>query len=141
MTAEELLLSVRGIEREIQELEEEYQHALDSATRITSAPMSERVRFSPRNFNEEKMVEVSEYAALLKQTLLAKTQQRCKIFCIIDRIPETKLRRLLRLYYLDGLTFEEVAEQLGMSVRYAAGQLKKKAVAEFEKASAQIKER
>lgn len=133
MTAEEWLLSARGINDEIKELEISYRRALERATNVTVAPMGERVMYTPKNTSEEKMIEASEYAMLIAQSLNQKKQLRKDVFRAIDEVHNSTLRRLLRLYYIEGLSWESVAEEMGMSDKHVRETLKERAILRIEK--------
>lgn len=133
MNAEEWLLSARGIDKEIRDLERSYRRALERATDTTTAPMGERVKYSPKNTSEEKILEVSDYAYQIAQSLSQKRKLRNDIFNVIDKVPNSYQRRLLRLYYIEEMTWEEVAEEMEMSDKYVREKLKEQALIRVEK--------
>lgn len=98
MNAEEWLLGARGIDKEIRDLECSYRRAIERATDTTAASIGERVIYSPKNTNEEKMIDVVDYAYQIKQSIERKKQLRRDIFFVIDKVPNSCQRRVLRLY-------------------------------------------
>lgn len=133
MNTEEWLLNFRVIEKEIQGLEKDYVRTLERATATSSAPMSERVMCSPKNSSEEKMLEVADYSIQIKEALEEKKKMRSDIFRVINAVPNGNQRLILRLYYINCLTWEEVAEEVDMSVEYVRGKLKKRGLKTVEK--------
>lgn len=133
MNTEEWLLNFRVIEKEIQGLEKDYVRTLERATATSSAPMSERVMCSPKNSSEEKMLEVADYSIQIKEALEEKKKMRSDIFRVINAVPNGNQRLILRLYYINCLTWEEVAEEVDMSAEYVRGKLKKRGLKTVEK--------
>lgn len=133
MNTEEWLLNFRVIDKEIRGLEREYTRALERATSTSSAPMSERVMHSPMNSSEEKMIDVAEYARQVNDALREKRKLRSDIFRVINAVPNGTQRIILRLYYIECMTWEEVAEEMEMSVEYIRGKLKKRGLRAAEK--------
>lgn len=132
MNVEEWLLSIRSSDREIRELQHEYRRAVERATNITAEPMSDRVMYSPRNSSEEKFVEAAGYAELIRQKINESEHLICEAFKLINSLGNAKHRMILRMYYLDGMTWEEVAEKMDMSTRYVSGKLKRQALEMLE---------
>lgn len=133
MNAEEWLLNIRGIEDEICELKRSHSRALERATVSSSVITTERVMCTQKNSSEEKMAEVSEYALLIAQAIQKKEQLRKEAFILIDQLGNKNLRRILRMYYLEAMTWEQVAENMNMSVRYVSGRLKEQALMKIER--------
>lgn len=64
----------------------------------------------------ERMAELqAELAAALTQAL----ELRREVAAAISALPDARARLLLRLRYIDGLTWERVAEKLGISYQWA----------------------
>ena len=133
MNAEEWLLSIRGITFEIKGLKISYKNAIERAGSTTSAPIGERVMYTPENSREKNMVDASNYAAILEKLIIKKEALLEEAVELIERVGNAKLRVLLRLYYIEALSWEEVAEQLDFSSRYVSGILKEQALKKIEK--------
>ena len=133
LNAEEWLMSIRGINFEIKGLRISYRDALERASSTTSTPVGERVMYTPKNSNEENMVDVSEYAMILKKLIVKKERILKEAIEIIERVGNAKQRTLLRFYYIEAYSWEEVAERLGLSTRHVSGYLKEQAIEKIEK--------
>lgn len=133
MTAEEWMLRVRGINADITALNELYYSALGRATDTTSTLMSDRVIRTRENSSEAKMIKASDYALRIKAAIESKEKLVIEVFETIEKVGNPQERALLRYYYINGLTWEEVAEKMNMSVRYVSGELKRRALFKIEK--------
>lgn len=133
MNAEEWLLSIRGITFEIKGLKISYNNAVERAGSTTSAPLGERVMYTPENLREKNMVDASNYAAILEKLIIKKEALLEEAVELIERVGNAKQRALLRLYYIEALSWEEVAERLNFSTRHVSGHLKEQALEKIEK--------
>lgn len=114
----------RQLAAEIAELEEERSALADG--RVPSGwQLGERVSGSqPGDPTGETAAKMWELAALLAEKLNRLIALRTEIeLAIEDFAPEE--RRILRLYYVDGLTWEEVAQKVGYSSRHLSRKVKR----------------
>ena len=132
MRAEEWLLNIRGIDDDIRGLKESLQRHLEIATSTTSSTTIEKVAGTPKNAKEEALAEASDLSMQLAEIIEMKRKLQIDAFWLIERVGNKNQRMLLRMYYIDGLTWADVAERLNMSVRYVSGDLKKKAIEKIE---------
>lgn len=132
MRAEEWLLNIRGIDDDIRGLKESLQRHLEIATSTTSNTTIEKVAGTPKNAKEEALAEASDLSMQLAEIIEMKRKLQIDAFWLIERVGNKNQRMLLRMYYIDGLTWADVAERLNMSVRYVSGDLKKKAIEKIE---------
>lgn len=120
----EQMKQYRQLTAEIAELEEE-RAALAEGRLPASWPISERVmggRMSDVTAETaEKMWELAELMAVKLNHLIS---LRAEIEGWLDCF-EPEERRILRLYYVDGLTWEEVAERVGYSSRHLSRKIKR----------------
>lgn len=137
MNAEEWLLSIRGLNVDSFELRWLYYYIYDDmmekATSTTVAPVRNKVQQSFSNHREDAIIDAVDYSTAIKERLDETNKRLVQAFWLIEKIPRVKPRMLLRMYYLEGLTWQQTAERLNMTVRYVSGNLKKKAIAMFEK--------
>lgn len=118
MTVEDVkiwLKQIRGVQKEINQLKREKQRLWDELTNITGG-LKERVQTSAVNSND-KVLKHMEYENLLMEKLTELVELKITVEAAIEKLPQNKYRRLLRSYYVDGLTWEETADELGVDVR------------------------
>ena len=111
MTAKQFLRQVRQIDRRIDEATErvERMRAMLEAGRMSS------VTGMPRGGRAD-WTETADRLIELERRLNAKTRElvRWKLAAMdaIDAVNDSRLREVLELYYIDGLTWEQVAERM-----------------------------
>lgn len=120
----EQMKQYRQLAAEISELEDE-RAALAEGRIPSSWPLGEKVSGGgPGDVTAETAAKMWELAALLAEKLNRLIALRTEIERALDSfMPEE--RRILRLYYVDGLTWEEVAEKVGYSSRHLSRKLKR----------------
>ncbi len=128
MKTEEWLSRARGIDREIQWLKREYEKAFLAATSMTASIFGDKVQTTPGNRSEDKMTQTSDYALEIKTQLEEKESIKKEVVAAIDRVGNVEQRLLLRIYYLDGKTWEQVAEEIEKSSGYVKGPLRRAAI-------------
>ena len=135
MTAREYLLQIRDIDKKIAALERSIQQCKERATSITSkfseippqhnGDVSQKVAA-----NAEKAVDYETDVKILKEEA---EQLKIKISREIDDVPNNTYSALLRDYYVNGLPWEDVAENINRGYEYTKGSLHDRAVNEFIK--------
>ena len=121
------LKSYRGLLAEIQRLQREIERWRSIAEKVT--PTLSTVRFTvPDGSRIENAVEKID---TLRDSLAAKLDEligrRLQIEQMIDAVEDDRLRQLLRYRYIDGMTFEAIAEKMHYSPRWVL-KLHKKAL-------------
>lgn len=112
------LLSARGLVREIEEISERIQRLDAMLTNGTSLTAIERVSASHGNAEENKRIEYSELINAINAQKMNLTTILKEISKIIMLIDNSIYRRLLCAYYIDCMTWEKVAEFIGVSDRH-----------------------
>lgn len=118
MTAKEFLRQIRTVDRRIEETAERLQRI---RARLESGRMS-NLTGMPRGGGVD-WTEAADRVIELERRLQAQISEMCRqkqaAIEAIDRVEEARLRELLELYYLDGYTWEQVAERMDISDRWA----------------------
>lgn len=118
MTAREILRAARDADRQIEEAEE---RAERMRARLEAGRMS-ALTGMPRGGGTD-WTATADALMELEQALNARTRAMCAVkrraLAIIDSVAEARRREALELHYLDGLTWEDVAERMGIGVRQA----------------------
>ena len=117
MTAKEFLRQARDADRRIDEAMErlERMRAKLEAGRmsnLTGMPRGGAVDWT------ETADRVIELERRVNARIREMVRQKQAAMDAIDRVEEARLREVLELYYLDGYTWEQVAEQMDMSDRH-----------------------
>lgn len=117
MTAKEFLRQARDADRRIDEAMErlERMRAKLEAGRmsnLTGMPRGGAVDWT------ETADRVIELEKRVNARIREMVRQKQAAMDAIDRVEEARLREVLELYYLDGFTWEQVAEQMDLSDRH-----------------------
>ena len=114
------LKSYRGLIAEMQRLQREIERWRSIAEKVT--PTLSAVRFTaPNGSRIENMVEKID---TLRDSLAAKMDElirlRIQIEQAVEAVPDDRLRLLLRYRYIDGMTFEKIAEKMNLSYQWVS---------------------
>ena len=114
MNVKEWLQRAWDIEKEIRELEERRQTARDDALRITASYEYKGNQSLPSgNGNEAKYIKLVDFERQLDEQIKELYTVKLEIDTAIDQVSNQKLRRLLKLRYIDFKTWEDIAEHFG----------------------------
>lgn len=118
MTAKEFLRRVRYIDRQIDEATERVDRL---RARMEAGRMSQ-LSGMPRGGRSD-WTDTADKLIALEQRINARIRDMCRYKHLamdaIEAVEEMRLREVLELYYLDGLTWEQVAERMEIDVRWA----------------------
>ena len=118
MTAKEFLRQARSVDRRVDELTERLDRL---RAKLESGRMS-AITGMPRGGSSDWTV-TADRLIELEQAVNARTREmvRWKLAAIdaIDAVAEDQLREVLELYYIDGFTWDQVAERMGITERWA----------------------
>ena len=117
MTPKEFLRRVREIDRRIDETQER----LDRMRARLEAGRSSNLSGMPRG-GALDWTETADRVIELERRYNGQIRDMCRLkqaaVTAIDRVEEANLREVLELYYLDGFTWEQVAERMNYEVRW-----------------------
>lgn len=131
MGKRETLIQYRETERELARLERETEEWRARAERMTTS-----YSLAPGGGGDGRSMEnavlhlhelVQEFAGLLGE----QAQRRLLVGEIIDAVPDPRLQEVLRLRYIEGMTFQRIADSLGYC-HYQIQRHHKKALAMLE---------
>lgn len=109
----EILLQYRVAEREEKRLEVEIQRWRSRAEKMTSGYGGTPSGGGDGRSLENTMAHIDDLTRQLAQRLDRLVTLRQKIVTAIDSVPDPKQRELLRLRYIDGLTWGKLAVVMG----------------------------
>ena len=116
MTAKEFLRRARDVDRRVDEAQER----VDRLRARLEAGRLSRVTGMPRGGGAD-WTETADRLIELERVVNARTRDwvRWKLDAIdaIRSVEEPRLAEVLELYYIDGLTWEQVAQRMGVDVR------------------------
>ena len=117
MTAKEFLRRAREVDRRVDEAQERLERL---RAKLESGRMSS-VTGMPRGGGAD-WTETADRLIELERVVNARTRElvRWKLAAIdvIRSVEEPRLAEVLELYYIDGLTWEDVAKRMGMDLRW-----------------------
>lgn len=117
MTAKEFLRQARDADRRIDKAQERVERL---RARLEAGRMS-RITGMPRGGGED-WTETADSLIELERVVNARIREMCKIKRLameaIEAVEEMRYREVLELYYLDGYTWEKVAEQMQLDRRW-----------------------
>lgn len=112
MTAKEFLRRARNVDRRVDEATER----VDRLRAKLEAGRMSRITGMPRG-GASDWTETVDRLIELEQGVNARIREMCRLKRLaqeaIDRVDEARLREVLELYYLDGFTWDQVAERMG----------------------------
>ena len=117
MTAKEFLRRARDVDRRVDEAQER----VDRLRARLEAGRLSRVTGMPRGGGAD-WTETADRLIELERVVNARTREwvRWKLAAIdaIRSVEEPRLSEVLELYYIDGLTWEQVAQRMGLDQRW-----------------------
>ena len=117
MTAKEFLRLARNADRRIDKAQERVERL---RARLEAGRMSQ-ITGMPRGGGAD-WTETADTLIELERVVNARIREMCRVKRLameaIEAVEEMRLREVLELYYLDGYTWEKVAETMGYDVRH-----------------------
>ena len=113
----EMLLQYRAAEREEKRLEAEIQRWRSRAEKMTSGYGGTPSGGGDGRSLENTMAHIDDLTRQLANQRDRLVTLRQEIGMAIDSVPDARLRELLRLRYIDGLSFEQIAVRMNYSWR------------------------
>jgi RNA polymerase sigma factor (sigma-70 family) len=117
MTAKEFLRQARGADRRIDEAMErlERMRAKLEAGRMSNLTGMPRGGALDWTETADRVIELEKH---VNARIREMVRQKQAAMDAIDRVEEARLREVLELYYLDGYTWEQVAETMQLDQRW-----------------------
>lgn len=116
MTAKEFLRRARSVDRRVDEATER----VDRLRAKLEAGRMSKITGMPRGGSEDWTATADKLIELEKR-VNARIRELCALkhaaMDAIDRVEDARLREVLELYYLDGYTWDRVAERMELDVR------------------------
>ena len=117
MTAKEFLRRARSVDRRVDEATER----VDRLRAKLEAGRMSRITGMPRGGSEDWTATADKVIELEKR-VNARIRDLCALkhaaMDAIDQVDEARLREVLELYYIDGFSWDQVAERMGLDKRW-----------------------
>lgn len=132
-TGEEFLVMVKSQHREIKALEDEKREYWESVSAISSPDYEhERVDGGQARGMPEKLIKLEEYGLLIDQQYNKLMDMKIYATDVINEIPNSEYRAILREYYLLNHSYRDIAKSAFMS-KSVVGRMMQSAVIEFNR--------
>lgn len=138
MTIQSYLEGYIFYEKLIRELEKRKQEALHDAIRITSYPKEISVKYTMGNNAEDKNIRYIDKIEKLNARISEIQKEMYDIENAVRTVQTVKYRMLLELKYLEGESWENVAEALGMSDKWVREELNSRALRELKRTGSEF---
>lgn len=125
--AKEYLLRVRRAKREVQRYQALKEQARDLACSTTAPPDKLSVIGGKGG---DVFARYAQYAATLDEKISDLYDLQNEVTCTIARVSDSRYRELLLGYYVEGLTWEQTAVEMGYSYQNVVQFLHPKALAQ-----------
>ena len=117
VTAKEFLRRARSVDRRVDEAQERVERL---RARLEAGRMSSLTGM-PRG-GQQDWTDTADRLIELEKGVNARVREMCRLKRLameaIDRVDEARLREVLELYYIDGFTWEQVAQRMGLDLRW-----------------------
>lgn len=117
MTAKEFLRRARTVDRRVDEAQERVERI---RSRLESGRMS-NITGMPRG-GDADWTDTANALIELEKRMNERIREMVRLkqaaMDAIDQVEEARLREVLELYYIDGFTWEQVAERMGLDLRW-----------------------
>lgn len=128
MSTKEWLSRAWEIDKEIKALEAEKEAAKTLAFSVTVRYSGEKVQTSCENSTENAMVKYIDYCTKINKRIDDLYAVKCEILDAISKVDNPTYRTLLALRYLRFLTWERIAEEMGLSDKWVRTEMHSRAL-------------
>lgn len=118
VTKKEFLNQYRNAEREIAIKLDEIVRLREMATKVTQVLTPDKVKGGMENRREESIAKIVDMEKEIGVSIDNLKKIREQVECAINAIPDANQRDVLRLRYLNGKTWEQIAVQLEFSYQW-----------------------
>ena len=115
MTAKEWLSRVRRMDAEINALILARQDAFTQACGTSAGGRDDKVQTSRRNTSEDIFIKYADYTRLIDRRIDELYAVKQEVMTAVSKLEDGVLRTLLIEYYINGKTWEQVAEDMNYS--------------------------
>ena len=133
MITQDWLNGYRFYKKVVETLQLRLSAALSDSIRITSQPKDVAVQSSRGNSTEDRNIQYISKTEAISNQITEYRGYMSDIEAAVNSVGNPRDRLLLRLRYIDGESWESVAEVMGMSERWVREDLNFRAIRELER--------
>ncbi|HCB94372.1 MAG TPA: hypothetical protein DEP65_00970 [Ruminococcus sp.] len=133
MITQDWLNGYRFYKKVVETLQLRLSAALSDSIRITSQPKDVAVQSSRGNSTEDRNIQYISKTEAISNQITEYRGYMSDIEAAVNSVGNPKYRLLLRLRYIDGESWESVAEVMGMSEKWVREDLNFRAIRELER--------
>lgn len=133
MITQDWLNGYRFYKQVVETLQLRLSAALSDSIRITSQPKDVAVQSSRGNSTEDRNIQYISKTEAISNQITEYRGYMSEIEAAVNSVGNPKYRLLLRLRYIDGESWESVAEVMGMSEKWVREDLNFRAIRELER--------
>lgn len=133
MITQDWLNGYRFYKQVVETLQLRLSAALSDSIRITSQPKDVAVQSSRGNSTEDRNIQYISKTEVISNQITEYRGYMAEIESAVNLVSNPKYRLLLRLRYIDGESWESVAEVMGMSEKWVREDLNFRAIRELER--------
>lgn len=133
MITQDWLNGYRFYKQVVETLQLRLSAALSDSIRITSRPKDVAVQSSRGNSTEDRNIQYISKTEAISNQITEYRGYMAEIETAVNSVSNPKYRLLLRLRYIDGESWESVAEVMGMSEKWVREDLNFRAIRELER--------
>ena len=133
MITQDWLNGYRFYKQVVETLQLRLSAALSDSIRITSQPKDVAVQSSRGNSTEDRNIQYISKTEAISNQITDYRGYMSEIEAAVNSVGNPKYRLLLRLRYIDGESWESVAEVMGMSEKWVREDLNFRAIRELER--------
>lgn len=133
MTTKEWLLQYRNLNKLINEKLVERENILTLACKVTGSATEDKVKTSATNTSETWFIKYAEVTTEIDAKVDELVSIGEEIKSVIYKVSDLRLQTLLIGYYINGKTFEALAEDMELSEKWVRTGLHGQAINEIEK--------
>ncbi|MDO5311504.1 MAG: DUF1492 domain-containing protein [Clostridia bacterium] len=133
MITQDWLNGYRFYKQVVETLQLRLSAALSDSIRITSRPKDVAVQSSRGNSTEDRNIQYISKTEAISNQITEYRGYMAEIESAVNSVSNPKYRLLLRLRYIDGESWESVAEVMGMSEKWVREDLNFRAIRELER--------
>lgn len=133
MITQDWLNGYRFYKQVVEALQLRLSAALSDSIRITSRPKDVAVQSSRGNSTEDRNIQYISKTEAISNQITEYRGYMAEIETAVNSVSNPKYRLLLRLKYIDGESWESVAEVMGMSEKWVREDLNFRAIRELER--------
>lgn len=130
MTTKQWLQRAWNVEKEIRDLCDRKKRIYEDLTRATLS-YDAKAGSSSADSGDGKYIKLVEFTKRIEEKTDLLYDIKCEIDEAIERVPDARFRRLLKLRYIDFHTWEQIAEKMCYDLRWVH-RLHKKALQTIE---------